>query len=113
MYHSACKPLLYQTSSRWPANRTGERTSLEGLGLKKRSASASESRLRLIKKQPLAERPNIRERRLGRLAVRNVLDARHQQRLDRAVALLLGNLDLPHRAEVIVLALNNLVGLVV
>ena len=47
------------------------------------------------------------ERRLRGLAMRDMFHIRHQQNIDRAVALLLSDLDLASGAVVIVFALND------
>src|SRR5678815_3350031 len=61
----------------------------------------------VLGKEAPAEISNGVQRRLRRLAVGDVLDARDQQSVDRAIALLPRDLDLAFGAVVVVLTLND------
>src|SRR5690349_23782994 len=61
----------------------------------------------VLAQHPAAEAGDSPERLFGRLAMRHVLDARHQQHLDRAGAFLLRDLDLPHCAVMVLVALDD------
>ena len=61
----------------------------------------------VVAQQPVGEFGDHAQGRLGRLAVRRVPRVRQQRDLDRAIALLLRHLDLPHGAVLVVLALHD------
>src|SRR5262245_52441398 len=79
----ACQPFRTVTNSRRPAG------------------------VLVLVQQSAAEIPDRAERRLRRLAVRDVADIRQHQHLDRTEAFLLSNLDLPRGAEGVLLALDD------
>src|SRR6516164_7174462 len=57
--------------------------------------------------ETIEELPHGRQSRFGSLQVRRVSRRRQQRNLDRAIALLLREFDLPDRAVLIVLALHD------
>src|SRR5215831_14804913 len=61
----------------------------------------------MLAQQPVHEAGDGTQGRLERLAVRRVPRIRQQRDIDRAIALLLRHLDLPHGAILVVLALHD------
>src|SRR5262249_22607709 len=69
--------------------------------------TSGEIALMVIAKEMVGEIGDRAQRRLRCLAVRRVPRVRQQRNLDRGVAFLLGHLDLPQRAVLVVFALDD------